>query len=178
MVCIIRIRLWEIYDLWIYTGNTVFFILRLSSGFHSYYVIIMETVCLNIMRSRENGRQFPADNFKFIFVNENIYIWINISLKFVPKGPINNIPALVQMMAWRRPGNKPLSEHMMVNLLTHICITGPQWNASYYIRINLLLNISNLKCIFWSWKPQAFLAAPIMAQYWHGKCDDCMWGIS
>ena len=35
---------------------------------------------------------------------------IKISLKFVHKGPINNIPALVQMMAWRRPGDKPLSE--------------------------------------------------------------------
>ena len=31
-------------------------------------------------------------------------------MKFVPKGPINNIPALVQIMAWRRPGDKPLSE--------------------------------------------------------------------
>ena len=49
------------------------------------------------------------------------------SLKFVPKGPINNIPALVQKMAWRRPGNKPLSEPMMVNLLMHICVTRPQW---------------------------------------------------
>ena len=39
----------------------------------------------------------------------------------------NNIPALVQIMAWRRPGDKPLSEPMMVNLLTHICVTRPQW---------------------------------------------------
>ena len=38
---------------------------------------------------------------------------IKISLKFVPKGPINNIPALVQIMAWRRTGDKPLSEPMM-----------------------------------------------------------------
>ena len=30
-------------------------------------------------------------------------------------------------MAWRRPGYKPLSEAMMVNLLTHICVTRPQW---------------------------------------------------
>ena len=36
-----------------------------------------------------------------------------ISLKFVPKGLINNIPALVQIMAWRRPGANPLSEPMM-----------------------------------------------------------------
>ena len=30
-------------------------------------------------------------------------------------------------MAWRRSGDKPLSEPMMVNLLTHICVTRPQW---------------------------------------------------
>ena len=46
--------------------------------------------------------------------------------RFVPKGPINNIPALIQIMAWRRPGDKPLSEPMMVSLLTHICVTRPQ----------------------------------------------------
>ena len=46
---------------------------------------------------------------------------------FVPKGPINNIPALVQIMAWRRPGDKPLSEPIMVSLLTRICVTRPQW---------------------------------------------------
>ena len=53
--------------------------------------------------------------------------WFKISLKFVPKGPINNIPALVQIMVWRRLGGKPLSEPMMVILLTHICVTRPQW---------------------------------------------------
>ena len=62
-----------------------------------------------------------------IFVNENIWIPIKISLKFVPKGSINNIPALVQIMAWRCPGDMPLSEPMMVNLPTQICITRPQW---------------------------------------------------
>ena len=66
------------------------------------------------------------DIFNHIFLNKNVRISIKISLKFVPKGPINNIPALVQIMAWRRPGNKPLSEPMMVGLLTHINITRPQ----------------------------------------------------
>ena len=42
-------------------------------------------------------------------------------------GPINDIPALVPIMAWRRPGYKPLSEPMMISLLMHICITRPQW---------------------------------------------------
>ena len=63
----------------------------------------------------------------FSWMNENVRILINISLKFVPKGLINNNPALVQKMAWRRPGDKPLSEPMMVSSLTHICVTRPQW---------------------------------------------------
>ena len=82
---------------------------------------------LNTLRPRQNGRHFPDDIFKWIFLNENVWISINISLKFVPRGPINNIPKLVQIMAWRRPGDKPLSEPMVVSLLTHICVTRPQW---------------------------------------------------
>ena len=81
----------------------------------------------NPSRPRQNGRHFADDIFKCIFLNENVWISIKISLKFVPKGPINNIPALVQIMAWRRPGDKPLSEPMMVRLPTHICVTRPQW---------------------------------------------------
>ena len=81
----------------------------------------------NTLRPRQNGRHFADDTFKLIFLNENVWISIKISLEFAPKGPINNIPALVQMMAWCRPGNKPLSEPVMVRLLTHICITRPQW---------------------------------------------------
>ena len=55
-----------------------------------------------------------ADNiFKCIFLNEKTQISIKISLKFVLKGPINKIPAWVQIMAWRRPGDKPLSEPML-----------------------------------------------------------------
>ena len=81
----------------------------------------------NTLRPRQNGRHFADDTFNRIFLNENVLISINISLKFVPRGPINNISALVQIMAWRRPGDKPLSEPMMVRLPTHICVTRPQW---------------------------------------------------
>ena len=51
-----------------------------------------------------------TDTFKRIFLNENVRILIKISLKFFTKGPINNNPALVQIMAWHRSGDKPLSE--------------------------------------------------------------------
>ena len=68
---------------------------------------------VNTFRPGQNGRHFADDTFKRIFVNENVRYSIKIPLKFVPKGPINNIPALVQIMAWRRPGDKPLSETMV-----------------------------------------------------------------
>ena len=67
------------------------------------------------------------DIFNHIFLNENIWIAIEISMKIFPKSPINNIPALVQIMAWRRPGDKPLSEPMMVRLQTNAWVTRPQW---------------------------------------------------
>ena len=84
-------------------------------------------VLFNSLRPRQNGRHFADDIFKCILVNENVRISIKTSLKIVPKGPINIIPAMFQIMAWRRPGDKPLSEAMLVSLPTHICVTRPQW---------------------------------------------------
>ena len=96
------------------------------NGYHWLHLRLLSW-CLNTLRPRQNGRHFADDIFKCIFLNENVSIAIKISLKFVPKGPIKNIPALVQVMAWRRSGDKPLSEPMMVSLPTHICVTRPQW---------------------------------------------------
>ena len=53
------------------------------------------------------------NNFRHIFLNENDRILIWISLKCVSKHPINNKPALVQVIAWRRTGDKPLPEPML-----------------------------------------------------------------
>ena len=80
------------------------------------------SLAFNTLWPRQNGPHFADDIFKWIFLNENV-----ISLKFVPQGPIDNIPALVQIMAWRRPGDKPLSGSMMARLPKHICVTRPQW---------------------------------------------------
>ena len=88
----------------------------------------VQQIHVNTLRPRQNGRLFADDTFKRIFLNENIKISIKISLKFVPRGLINTIPSSVQIMAYRRPGDKPLSEPMMVNFLTHICVTRPQWD--------------------------------------------------
>ena len=111
---------------------------------HEDYCWIVVGV-FNTLRPRQNGRHFADDTFKRISLNENVKISIKISLKFVPEGPINNIAALVQMMAWHRPGDKPLSEPMMVSPLTHICVTRPQW-----VKRRLspsIISLYNLTCI-------------------------------
>ena len=103
----------------------------LYNTFENYTFKKVTAICsrgqwVNTLRPRRN-EHFADDIFKRIFFNENVWISTKISLKFVPKGPINNILALIRIMAWRRPGDKPLSEPMMVSLPTHICVTRPQW---------------------------------------------------
>ena len=70
-------------------------------------------IAVNSSPPGQNGRHFADDVFKRIVSNENVRIYIKISLNFVPKGSVNNIPAMVQIMAWRRIGDKPLSEPML-----------------------------------------------------------------
>ena len=76
---------------------------------------------------RDKWTSFRRRHFQMHFLERKCWISTKISLKFVPKGPINIIPALVPIMVWRRSGDKPLSEPMMDSLPTHICVTRPQW---------------------------------------------------
>ena len=125
---------------------------------HHYVNLLASGRCgrhFNTLRPRQNGRNFADDIFKCIFVNENVWIPIKISPKFVPKGLINNIPALVQIMAWRRPGDKPLSEPMKVRLPTHICVTRPQWVKSVILEHILRIKFMSTSCeITFRWMPQ------------------------
>ena len=117
-----------------------------------------EPILTQILRLRRNDRHFAGDIFKFMFLYENIWISIKISLKFVPKGPINNIPTLVQIMAWCRSGDKPLSEPVMESLLTHICVTPPQW--VHKLHISMPRNDSKGKYrIIFLWQNSASLKA-------------------
>ena len=94
---------------------------------------------LNTSRPRQNGHHFADDIFKCVFLNENIWISINISLNLIPKGQINNIPLTVQIMAWRRPGDKPVSE---------------QWWLVYWrIFASLGLNALKIKLKTWTRQP-------------------------
>ena len=58
-------------------------------------------------------------------MNEKYFNLIRISPNFVPKDPIDNKSALVQVITLRRTGDKPLPEPILHNnALTHICGTG------------------------------------------------------
>ena len=67
----------------------------------------------NQSRPGQNGRYFAEEIFRYIFVNAKVRILIKISLKFVLKGAIENNPALVQIITWRRLNVKPLSEPIL-----------------------------------------------------------------
>ena len=80
---------------------------------------------VNTLRLRQNGRQFPDDIFKCILLNENNWISIKIWLNFVPKVPINGLaPTRRQAIVWTSD----------VFLVTHICVTRPQWIQAHFIK--------------------------------------------
>ena len=81
--------------------------------FESFPVVLAVGSPFNSSPLGQNGRHFTDDIFKCIFMNEKFCILIKISLQFVPKSPIDHKPALVYVMAWRRPGAKPLTEPML-----------------------------------------------------------------
>ena len=90
---------------------------------------------MNTLRPRQNGRHFPDGIFKWIFLNKNVWIWINISLKFFLGGPINNVPAFVQTMAWLHYLNQ-----WWPGLVIHICTTRPHLVKKYCTILDLWWN--------------------------------------
>ena len=105
---------------------------------------------LKTLRPRQDRHHFPYDIFNCIFLNQNVWISIKISLNFVPKCRINNIQALVQIMAWPRPDHKPLSEPMMIDLLMHICVSWSQWvkTLQWWHRTIITSQINNWSVYF------------------------------
>ena len=76
-------------------------------------VIYQPLQWINSSSPEENASQVTDDIFKRISLNENVRFFIKMSMKFVPKGPIENNPVLVLIMAWCRLGDKPLSEPIL-----------------------------------------------------------------
>ena len=112
-------------DNWFFSHLTIIYLFVL--GFRLIDVNCPRSQSVNTMRPKHNCRHFAEEIFKCIFLNVNVRNSLKFSPTCVPKVRINTDPALVQIMAWRRPGDKPLSEPLMVSLLTHIGVTRPQW---------------------------------------------------
>ena len=97
---------------------------NLNESAHICQDVSQATSMFSTLRRRWNRRHFADNIFKCILFNKSVLISTKISLKYIRKGPINDIPALVQIMAWHRPDDKPLSEPMII---LHICVIWPQW---------------------------------------------------
>ena len=137
---------------------------------------IRSIAVVNTLRLRQNCYHFGDDILKYILLIETASISLKILLTFVPKIRINNILALVQMMPWRRPGDKLLSEPMMVSILTHICISrsqcGHEWmwsqnDKTSSMKLHGLISREQLSSLYhyWLWPkyPQKYFPA-------HGCC--------
>ena len=88
---------------------------------------VYNVLFFNPLRPRQHGRHLADGIVKCIVGNENFWISLKISLKFVLMVRINNIKILVQIKHCRRPDDKPLFEQMMVSFLTHICVSRTHW---------------------------------------------------
>ena len=86
------------------------------------------------LRRRQNWYRFTDNIFKCIFWNENVrrFHW-GLFLRFT-------LTIFLQIMALHRPGNKPLSEPMMVSLLMHIYITRPQWIKKNVVKYTICID--------------------------------------
>ena len=78
------------------------------------------------------------DIFKYIFLNENILISIQVSMKFIPKSPINTIPALVQIMDWHRFRVLRIIKILWSCMLFKVRIAPKFIDCFYYMRIPIV----------------------------------------
>ena len=93
--------------------SDLFYYVCTLARYKGIFVVLYEPYWLNTSPPRQFGRKIADDTFNCISFNEDVWISIEISLKFVPNGPIDDKSALVQVMAWRRTGDKPLPKPML-----------------------------------------------------------------
>ena len=110
-------------SIWLKKNRTIFRIPVVHSPWEKNF---------NTLRLRQNGHRF--DTFKQILSNKNVVISIKISLKFVPKGPINNNPALVQIMKKKKKNHSPNVHLVTSHILAFI--TKPS-NTSAALQMRL-----------------------------------------
>ena len=90
--------------------------------------------------------------------HSNGFTWntVFISLNFFPKGPIENMSALVQVMAWRQTGHKPYLDWLWLSSFTYVCHLGPVF----------ISDKTSYRTISWSIEV-AKLGSWIIASFWN-----------
>ena len=119
---------------------------------HLVQCVSIHSLFFNTVTPRQNGSHFAEGIFLFILFYGNYHSLIlitlicvskvQISLKFVPKGQINDKPALIQIMAWHRTGDRTLYVPIIITIiitLMHICVTQPQGQVGPGIRRGRIL---------------------------------------
>ena len=91
----------------------LYILLPLAPPIKLLYLVTWERLPFTHLPLDKMAAIWTDDNFKPILFNENYRIPIRILLKFVPRSPIDNKPTLVQVMACRLTGDKPLPELML-----------------------------------------------------------------
>ena len=97
----------------------------------------------------------PDGIFKCIFFYE--IIPIQISLKFVLKSPVDDKPAVVKVIAWHRPDDKPLPESMMAQLTDAYMLHLGEMSLEFLIRISCLVIPMLLLSVTVEWKTRGFV---------------------
>ena len=114
-------------------------VVSFETAFHKYINIILNKTkskgnprrivsWFNTLRPRRSGSHFQTTFSNAFSWMKIVVVWSKFHWNL--QGPINNIPVSVQIMGWRRSGDKPLPEPMMFSLMTHICLTRPQWDKT------------------------------------------------
>ena len=107
--------------------------------FQSFHILFIQPGLINTLTPRKKLSPFRKLHFQKQFFRENVWISLKISLNFVAKVPVTNIPTLVQIILWfgTGQGNKPSSGPLVVSLQMHKYVTRPRWvkGIRYYIRL-------------------------------------------
>ena len=120
---------------------------------------------LNSSPPGQNGRHFTDDNLKCIIVNEKFCILIEISLKFVPKCPIDNKTVMVQVRA--EQATSCYLNQCWRSSPTHICGTRGRWvNSHYNTRSTQKKPGSTAKCMVRHKKSRFDTKMPGSTQKW------------
>ena len=117
--------------------NTKLPIVKCTRRRKAYQIkICVQSLLFNALRPRPDRRHIPHDIFRCIFLNEYVWISIKISLKFVPEGPINNIPHWFRYWLGADEATSHYLDQCCSSLLTQVCVTRPQcieWVVALYV---------------------------------------------